>query len=239
MRIAILQHDPADGPGTLGAFLNEAGTDVFTVKLDAGESIPRPEDFDVLISMGGPMHAWDENEYPFLDDELILLRKVIPAGIPVFGFCLGGQLMAKALGAEVRPAAKTEIGWRKVGLTEAGRGLCLFDGLPDEVQVFQYHYDTFQIPSGGELLASSPDCRNQAFHRFNAVGFQFHVEVDRAMLEEWFKDREDRDAVLEELTLRWPTFSTQMQRFYANLLKLAEEMLRKTTTEENGLRRAC
>jgi GMP synthase-like glutamine amidotransferase len=131
---------------------------------------------DLLVCLGGPIGAYEEAAYPFLRDELALIERRLAAARPTLGICLGAQLMARALGARIYPAPAKEIGWGEVRLSEAGQKgpLRHFAGVP----VLHWHGDTFDLPKGAELLASTVLCANQAFAfgRY-ALAFQFHPET--------------------------------------------------------------
>lgn len=139
----------------------------------------------LLVVLGGPIGAYEEEQYPFLSDTLRLTRTRLAAGRPVFGLCLGAQIMARALGARVYPgAAGKEIGWGPVTLAEHGRRgqLAALEGVP----VLHWHGDTFDLPDGAVRLASTPAYENQAFSLgTHALGLQFHAEVDGAGFERW------------------------------------------------------
>ena len=139
---------------------------------------------DLLVVLGGPIGAYEDDRYPFLADELRILERRLAAGRPTLGICLGAQLMARALGARVYPGPGKEIGWAPIALTQAGRAspLAPLDG----VAVLHWHGDTFDLPAGVELLASTDLCAHQAFALGrNALGLQFHGEVDGADIERW------------------------------------------------------
>ena len=139
---------------------------------------------DLIIVLGGPIGAYQELAYPFLGQELALLERRLAAAQPTLGICLGAQLMARALGARVYPAPTKEIGWSKLGLSEAGRNgpLRHFAGVP----VLHWHGDTFDLPNGAELLASTEVCANQAFSfGHHALACQFHPEISRHGFERW------------------------------------------------------
>lgn len=130
----------------------------------------------LLVVLGGPISVYEETRYPFLVDEIALLERRLAADRPTLGICLGAQLMARALGANVAPGAHKEIGFGPLALTDAGRESCLaaLDGHP----VLHWHGDRFEIPAGATRLASTPLCDNQAFSRGpNALALQFHPEA--------------------------------------------------------------
>ena len=139
---------------------------------------------DLIIVLGGPIGAYQELAYPFLGEELPLLERRLAAGQPTLGICLGAQLMARALGARVYEAPVKEIGWSKLQLSEAGRNgpLRHFVGVP----VLHWHGDTFDLPEGAELLASTEICANQAFSfGYHELACQFHPEISGHGFERW------------------------------------------------------
>lgn len=172
----------------LGAFvqpIEDAGYKLHVY--DAGWNelwTPDPIGTELLVVLGGPIGAYEEDKYPFLRDETDLLERRLAAGRPTIGICLGAQLMARALGARVYPSQAKEIGWAPIALTEAGRRGPL--GRLEDGPVLHWHGDTFDLPEGAERLASTPVCENQAFaYGRNALGFQFHPEADGKGFERW------------------------------------------------------
>lgn len=140
---------------------------------------------DLLVVLGGPLGANDEQDYPFIGAELRLLEKRLEHNRPTLGICLGGQLMARALGAAVAPAVRAEVGWSPLALTVSGETSVLrhFGDAP----VFHWHGDAFDLPEHGVPLASTPDCPHQAFSvGANILGLQFHPEVTARGLESWY-----------------------------------------------------
>ncbi|MFG6489156.1 glutamine amidotransferase [Roseateles sp. BYS78W] len=155
---------------------HEAGVDDFAaVDLDA---------VDLLIVLGGPISVEDEANYPWLADEVALVRWRLDSQRPLLGICLGAQLMAKALGAAVRPMGVKEIGFSPLVLTAAGRGTALAE-LRDQ-PVLHWHGEQFALPAGQASLAATAVCPYQAFApHARALALQFHPEVDPARLEQW------------------------------------------------------
>ena len=166
--------------------LARAGISHRTIDVAQGRpSLPSVKSLSGLIVMGGPMGVYEEDRYPFLKPERDYIAKVVDAGKPVLGICLGSQLIAHALGARVYPNKKKEIGWYRVHLTSEGEKDPLMKGA-NAPWVFQWHGDTFDLPKGARRLASSTLCKNQAF-RFgqNVYGLQYHLEVNKAMILDW------------------------------------------------------
>ena len=142
---------------------------------------------DLVVVLGGPIGAYEEDLYPTLKGELNLLEMRLGANRPTIGICLGAQLMARALGARVYPAAAKEIGWGQITLAPAGCESAIRHLGQDNTAVLHWHGDTFDLPAGATLLASTEICRNQAFSwGGSALGFQFHPEAKLARLEQWF-----------------------------------------------------
>ncbi|MBD2796403.1 glutamine amidotransferase [Xenorhabdus sp. 18] len=139
---------------------------------------------DLLIVLGGPIGAYDEKRYPFLKNELALIEQWLQSGKPLLGICLGAQLIARALGANVYPLGVKEIGFSPLTLTSADNHPIL-NPLKD-IPVFHWHGDQFDIPIEGIHLASTPIGTNQAFSIGNNIlGLQFHLEVNINALEKW------------------------------------------------------
>lgn len=142
---------------------------------------------DLLVILGGPIGVYQENEYPFIKVELALLEERLRLGLPTLGICLGSQLMARALGAKVYPNHAKEIGWYPLTLTAAGQDSCVRHISPEHTSVFHWHGDTFDLPEGANLLASTAICKNQIFSfGKNALAFQCHPEVTARHLEKWW-----------------------------------------------------
>lgn len=177
MRIHAFQHVPFEGLGHIGRWIADRGHALTLTRQYAGDPLPRLEDFDRLVIMGGPMNIYEDARYPWLAGERYLIRKAIAAGRSAVGICLGAQLLADALGSPVFACVNKEIGWWPIRLTEEGQRTSLLDGLPEAPTVFHWHGDTFDIPRDAVHLATSEGCPSQAFLYDNRIlGLQFHLE---------------------------------------------------------------
>ncbi len=196
-KVLVLQHIACEPPGIYEDVLLERGAKIHRVELDENEPLPDWREFDAIVAMGGPMSVNDEKELPWLRSEKSLINEAVRAGKPYFGACLGVQLLAASLGAKVVRGPVPEVGLLPVFLTQAASEDSVFAGLPHELLTFQWHGDTFALPAGAVLLASSPTYPNQAFRWGKyAYGIQFHLEVSREMAEQWL----DVPAYAEALT---------------------------------------
>ena len=186
MNTLVLQHIACEPPGVYEDVLNELGATIHRVELDEGDGLPDWRQFDAIVAMGGPMSVNDEEELPWLRAEKVLIAEAVRADVPFFGACLGSQLLAASLGGEVEPGPAPEVGILPVFLTEAAKADPVFGSLPQALTTLQWHGDTFSLPEGAVLLASSPAYPNQAFRwGRSSYAVQFHLEVSREMAEEW------------------------------------------------------
>jgi GMP synthase (glutamine-hydrolysing) len=184
-KVLILQHEDFCPPAWLGEVIDEAGLAAELVALHRGAPMPSHEGWLALASLGGRMGAYELDDNPWIEPELKLLAEATAAGVPVLGICLGGQLLAQALGGRAYRGPVRELGYRPLRLTGAGRAdpvLGVLDG-----PVLSWHQDTFDLPPGAELLAAS-DLYPHAFRVGGSVGLQFHPETSPALLEQWIAD---------------------------------------------------
>lgn len=188
MDILVLQHIACEPPGAYEEILLEQGTKIHRIELDEGDAIPEWRYFDGIIAMGGPMSVNDDVVLPWLKQEREVIGEAVRAGVPYWGVCLGGQLLAASLGAKVYRGPQPEVGLLPVYLTEKAMEDPVFRGVSRELPTLQWHNDTFELPSAGVLLASSPLYPAQAFRWGRcAYGLQFHLEVSATMAREWAK----------------------------------------------------
>lgn len=187
MKARVLRHVPFEHLGVLGPLLEQRRVAIETIDVPtAGLARLDALDSDLLIVLGGPIGAGDGADFPFLDAEIEHLERRLAARMPTLGICLGAQLMARALGARVRPAPRREIGWAPVALTAAGQSGCLGHLGHDSPTVLHWHGDNADLPAGAERLAYTDACPNQAFAwGDHALGLQFHLEARPADIEAW------------------------------------------------------
>ncbi|BCU71619.1 type 1 glutamine amidotransferase [Stygiolobus caldivivus] len=185
--LGILNH-PIEGMGNLAEVLNERG---FKVKEKMATELKGNEDFDILVIMGGPMGVYEAEKYPFLYTEMELIRKAMREGKKVLGICLGSQLISASLGGSVKKGIfGPEIGISKVKLLPR---------LGDkEIEVFQWHGDTFTLPPSSELLAYS-EKYFQAFNTGQIMALQFHLEVDSKMVSRWVEEYKGDTSLISEV----------------------------------------
>ena len=233
--VLVLQHHADVGPGYFADWLIEHRIDFKVVRIDEGEALPdSPEPFAGVCSLGGPMAAYDD--LPWIATELQLLRGAVAAGVPVIGHCLGGQLLARALGAKVTRNRVKEIGWGKVSVTQPQLAREWLGAAVGDIEVFQWHGDSFALPPRATNFLSSRWCANQAFVVDHAgvahLGLQFHCEATPSIVRHWSSDDswfdevqaeraanggpavQDGEAMREDLELRCAAMHELASRIY-------------------------
>lgn len=180
--VAIFCFSPSEGPGRFAVWLDAQDLPWQLVALDRGDIVPAdPRAFAGIGLMGGPMSANDD--LPWTAPLIGLLRDALAAEVPIIGHCLGGQLLAKALGAKVTRAATPEIGWGEVSVSDpSARG---WFGGREGFTTFQWHYDAFELPRGGVRVLTNPFNPEQAYVIGKHIGFQGHIEMTREMIDSW------------------------------------------------------
>jgi GMP synthase (glutamine-hydrolysing) len=186
-KVLVFQHVPYEPLGTLDPLLKEAGFRIRYVNFGRmPEQKPALDRYEALIVLGGAMNADQIDTYPNLLTEVEIIREAVVRNMSVLGICLGAQLLAKALGGQVARNGTREIGWYDVEMTETGLRDPVLSTFAPRQQVFQWHEDGISLPPGVECLASSPASPVQAFrYGEHAYGFQFHLEVNRPLIERW------------------------------------------------------
>jgi GMP synthase-like glutamine amidotransferase len=175
--VLLLQNCEPESPGTILSHLAERNVPLVHVHSYRQDVPQDPTEFAAVINMGTPISAMDYLRHQHLKDVFSLIAQTLRTDVPYLGVCFGGQILARAWGAIVRPNEVKEIGTYQVGLTETGQADPLFAGFPGTFPVFQWHGDTFRVPFEADLLVAGDDCKNQAFRKHNTVALQFHVEV--------------------------------------------------------------
>jgi GMP synthase-like glutamine amidotransferase len=218
-KVLVLQNSKIESIGTLGNLLESDGFSLQTVYAKE-EKIPT-EGFSLLVVLGAAESANDNLSY--LQDEQRLIRKSVEQKIPVLGICLGSQLIAKAFGAKVFAGPKTEIGFYND--IEIDNNPKLFSGISRPMTVFHWHEDTFSLPENSMRIAHSKNYPNQAFQLESAVALQFHLEVDKDLVELWLDKARDSlkkisyinpDKIRRDIYEKLPLVQNNMQVFYKN-----------------------
>lgn len=183
--VLVLQFMQDDGPGYFGTWAAREGVRLDVRSAAAGHTIPgRVSDHAALVVLGGAMSANDDLPYLRVAEDLIL--QAMRLNMPVLGHCLGGQLMARALGADVVPSPAPEIGWHRMDVSDNLEAQQWF-GRAATQQVFHWHYEAFGLPAGATRLGSSAACTNQAFAVGPHLALQFHVEIDADKIADWVR----------------------------------------------------
>lgn len=227
--VRIFRHIECEGPGYLAEFLDQRHVPWELVAIDQGESVPpRIDDVSGLVFMGGPMSVNDD--LPWIHAEQDLIRMAAEARLPVLGHCLGGQMIAKALGAVIGPNSVREIGWHELSRVDSPASDDWLAPLPRRFEAFHWHGETFSLPPGAWPLLRSEHCCNQGFVVDNMLGLQCHVEMTADMVREWaalYADelREPSDSVqsaeqmLENLDARAAALNHSAKKLYDRWLR--------------------
>jgi GMP synthase (glutamine-hydrolysing) len=229
VRVLSLTHGPTVGGGVFDATAARAGHRLEGWAVPLGGEPEPPERYDAIMAFGGGMHPDEDDRHPWLEREVEYLRRALAAGVPLFGVCLGAQLIARAAGAAVGPAPAAEIGWLPVELTAEGRADPVLGVLPERFEALQWHSYTYAVAQGGAELARSPVC-TQAFRLGErAWGTQFHPEATGTMVEAWIAEEADglplsADALRRETAGRLAGWNSLGRSLAAAFLRRAAEL---------------
>jgi len=241
-KILVLQHVAAEPLGTLDPLIRRRGHRVRFVNFERDpHAIPNIDRYRGLVVLGGPMNVDQQARYPHLKVELDVIDAALQQEKPVLGICLGAQLLAHALGASVGRNPIPEIGWYPLQRTAAGTEDLIIGELPDECPVFQWHSCRFEVPTQAVHLATTKTCASQAFrHAENAYGFQFHLEMDQALIERWLANPayaeelrqsglpQDKEQIRRETQQYIDSMQTQANRVFNRFLDLIGRPAKRT-----------
>ena len=189
--VAVFRHTSGEGPGYFATFLDAHSVPWQLIKIDEGDTLPAStEEFSGLCFMGGPMSVNDD--LPWIPPLLNLIREAVSRDMPVIGHCLGGQLIAKAMGGVVSRNPVKEIGWGRVEIADALASEWIGD--TTSFDAFHWHGETFSIPTGATRILQSAHCNNQAYVIGKTLGLQCHVEMTEAMIRLWNRAWEEETA---------------------------------------------
>jgi GMP synthase-like glutamine amidotransferase len=218
MAVLILKNIVTEGPGTIERFLSDNNVGFTVVELGEGEKPPALDAFGSLVVMGGPMAIYEADKHSFLKEGFKMIEAALKSGMRVLGVCLGAQALAHVLGARVYKGDATEVGWLDVELTEEGLQDPVMRSLASDgkvLKVFQWHGDTFDIPSGARKLARSEAFENQAFGYGDGIyGLQFHIEATPEMIARWFQGEPGEAEVLEDTKRYYGSLDEKAKEFY-------------------------
>jgi len=228
-----IEHVSFENPAFILTWLDEHNIPCHALRPFKGEHFVDPVEVDLLIIMGGPMNIYEEEQYPWLKDEKKFIKAVIDMGVPVLGICLGAQLIADVLGGRVTRTDCGEYGWHKVkrvlplpncSFLSLSRSHNLYPKLPDFLDIFQWHQDTFVNPPDSVHLYTSTICQNQAFiYKSHVIGLQFHPELDETSIRKFLKQSEAElsekglDYLIEDITLHI-NLCTHGHRFISDIM---------------------
>lgn len=221
-----LIHAPAETCGLISEIAAELGLEIREHHLYRGDPLPKASEIHCLIVMGGPMNVDESDIFPFLPSEIALIKNCLSAKRPMLGICLGSQLIAKALGSRVFANPVREVGWHPITLLSSAAHDPLFSACPKTFNVFHWHGDTFNLPVGATLLATTPQCQNQAYCiQSNVYGFQFHLEVTPTMLQHWVAD-DNSEAYIRSAGENPDQIANQTGAQFRDLEPLARNVIR-------------
>lgn len=224
--IRIFRHITCEGPGYLASFLKNYNIPFELVRIDKGESPPpQIDDVSALVFMGGPMSVNDD--LAWIHQELVLIQKAVAAGLPVLGHCLGGQLIAKALGGHISANPVKEIGWLPIQKIDNEQANDWLKDIQDDCLAFHWHGETFSIPDAATPILKSRHCAHQGFIIGNTLALQCHVEMTSEMVREWASLYEDELAAPSDTVQSRETITTDLENKVQQLQQTADALYRR------------
>ena len=220
MAILIIEHSEHTGSDRLGVRLRNDGHRLQVVRVHQGEKLPPDlREIDGIVSCGGPQPPDCDEQW--VEPELALLGAADEADLPILGICLGCELLARALGGELAHMSVPELGWYDITLTPAGRNDPLFGGQPWSSPQFHWHHWQVQtLPEGAQILASSEQCKVQAWSRgINTYAVQFHPECERSTVTNWI---DDDSRTLHEYSIDGNTIEEDADRNFPDYIRLTD-----------------
>ncbi len=222
--VLVIRHAKTEGAGYLGEFFNQQQIPWQMLSIDCGDRLPEnAQALSGLVMMGGPMSVNDP--LPWIAQELALIRDAMDRDIPVLGHCLGGQLISKALGAQVRANAYKEIGWGRVQVLDHPLSRVWFGDL-QQFDSFHWHGETFALPEGATHLLSSPHCHHQAYSLGKHLAFQCHVEMTAEMVQLWCQNgaQELHEAMANPAVQQAEQMQDRLEQRIAQLNQVAQRV---------------
>jgi GMP synthase-like glutamine amidotransferase len=226
LRILVVQNSRTAPIGLLGDYLAEFGADLITITPPEGEPLPvDASGFVGAVVLGGPQSAADDGTSPYIPRLLYLMRSFADVDRPILGICLGAQLLARAHGERVYKHDLMERGFKPVTSTSAGAEDPVMGSLGPVRHIMQWHYDTFDLPKDAVLLATGPDCANQAFRLGDSqYGLQFHPEVNPEIVRDWVSHAEG--ATRDEVAAIGREMEVQIDRHLPEAASFARDLAR-------------
>lgn len=204
--VLVVQHTALDPAGILGEELIHCGAQL-VIWLTEQHPTPPPGEYDGLVIMGGPMGAYDDQQFPHLRLTVDLIQQFQREDKPILGVCLGAQLIARACGSRVYPHHTPELGFTPVQVVSATATEPWLQDFPPDLHVMQWHFDTFDLPETATLLMANTTCPHQAFRVGQKIyGFQFHLEVTADIVAGW------QAMESEWIQANYPGLAEQFQR---------------------------
>jgi len=192
VKIQVLQNISFEGPDYIKEIAEKYGHELFITRLFEGEQPIPATDYDMLVIMGGPMNIYEEIEYPWLGAEKKTIELAIGSNKVVLGICLGAQLIADVLGAQIYKNEEREIGWFPITRSYTGSEDAPLQFIPDTTTVFHWHSETFDLPGNAIRLFSSEATENQAFlYEEKVLALQFHLEINKSTIKDLVHYYED------------------------------------------------